>query len=70
MNQAIALRTQGPNKSATRSMKRGPVKGRSYDAERQILFQLLQKLASSSLLFIIHSSSCWAMALTIPDRFT
>ena len=32
MNWVIALRIQGPNKSATKSMKKGPVKGRSHDA--------------------------------------
>ena len=51
-------------------MKRGPVKGRSHDAQLQILFQLPQELASFSFLFMICSLSCWAMFLTIPDWFT
>jgi len=50
MNWVIALRIQGPNKSAAKSMKRGPVKGRSHDAQLQILLQLPQKLAAFSLL--------------------
>ena len=32
MNWVIVLRLQGPNKSTTKGMKRGPVKGRSHDA--------------------------------------
>ena len=50
MNWVIALRIQGPNKSAAKSMKRGPVKGRSHDAQLQILLQLPQKLVAFSLL--------------------
>ena len=71
MNWVIVLRLQGPNKSAAKSMKRGPVKGRSHDTQLQILFQLPQELASFSLLFMICSlSCCWAMSLTISDWFT
>ena len=62
MKWVIALRIQGPNKNVTKSMKRGPVKGRSHDAQLQILFQLLQELASFSLLFMICSLSCWAIS--------
>ena len=62
MNWVTALRIQGPNKSTTKSMKRGPVKGRSHDAQLQILLQLLQELASFSLLFMICSLSCWAIS--------
>ena len=51
-------------------MKRGLVKGGSHDVQLQILFQLPQELASSSLLFLIRSLSCWAMSLTTPDWFT
>ena len=69
MNWVIALRIQGPNKSVVKNMKREPVKGRSHDAQLQILFQLPQKFASCSLLFKIRSLSCWAMSLTIPDWF-
>ena len=58
---------QGSEKSGTKNMKRGPVKGRSHDGQLQILFQLPQEFASSSLLFMIHSLSCWAMFLTISD---
>ena len=65
MNWVIALRIQGSNKSAANSLKRGPVKGRSHDAQLQILFQLPQELASISLFFMICSLSCWAMSLTI-----
>ena len=50
MNWVIALRIQGPNKSAAKSMKRGPVKGRSHNAQLQILLQLPQELANFSLL--------------------
>ena len=70
MNCVIALRIQGPNKNATKNMKRGLVKGRSHNAQLHLLFQLPQEFASSSLLFMIHSLSCWAMSLTIPDWFT
>ena len=56
----IVLRIQGPNKSTAKSIKRGPVKGRSHDPQLQILFQLSQELASFSL-------SCSAMSLTISD---
>ena len=48
MTWVTALRIQGPNKSAAKSIKRGPIKGRSHDAQLQILFQLLQELASFS----------------------
>ena len=58
MNWVTALRIQGPNKSTTKNMKRGPAKGRSHNAQLQILFQLPQALSSSSLLFMIHSLSC------------
>ena len=34
----ITLRIQGPNKSTAKSMKRRPVKGRSRNAQLQILF--------------------------------
>ena len=64
------LRIQGPNKSATKNTKRGAVKGRSHDAQLQILFQLSQEFANFSLLFMIRFLSCWPMFLTIPDRFT
>ena len=70
MNWVIALRIQGPNRSAAKNMKRGLVNGRSHDAQLQILFQLLQEFASSSPLSMIHCLSCWAMSLTIPDWFT
>ena len=70
MNWVIALRIQGPNKRAAKNMKRGSVKGRSHNAQLQILFQLPQEFASSSLLFMIHSLSCWPVSLTIPDWFT
>ena len=70
MNQVIALRIQGPNKNTAKSMKRGPVKGRSHDVQLQILFELPQELASFSLLFMICSLSCWAMSLTTSDQFT
>ena len=70
MNWIIALRIQGPNKSAPNNMKRGLVKERSHDAQLQILFQLPQELASFSLFFMIFSLSCWAMSLTISDWFT
>ena len=70
MNGVTGLRPQGPNKSAAKNMKRGQVKGRSHDPPLQILFQLAQESASFSLLFMIHSLSCWAMSLTIPDWFT
>ena len=59
MNWVTALRIQGPNKSTTKNMKRGPVKGRSYNAQLQILFQLPQELASLSFLekeMATHSS--------------
>ena len=67
MNWVVALRIQRPNKTARKSMKRGPAKGRNHDAQLQILFQLSQELASSSLLFMICSPTCWAMSLTIPS---
>ena len=51
MNWVIALRIQGPDKSMAKSMKRGPVKRRSHDAQLHILFQLPQELVSFSLLF-------------------
>ena len=70
MNWVIALRIQGPNKGAAKSMKRGPVKGRSHDAQLQTLFQSPQELASLSLFFMICSFSFWAMSLTISDWFT
>ena len=70
MNWVIALRIQGPNKSTTDSMKRGPVKARRQDAPLQTLFQLPQESASFSLLFMICSLSCWAMFQTISDWFT
>ena len=70
INWVIALRIQGPNKSTAKSMKSGPIKSRSQDAQLQILFQLPQELASFSLLFMICSLSCWAMSLTISDWFT
>ena len=70
MTWVTALRIQGPNKSVVKNMKREPVKGRSHDAQLQILFQLPQELASFSFLFMICSLSCWAMFLTIPDWFT
>ena len=38
MDWVIALRIRGRNKSATKNMKRGPVKRRSHDAQLQILF--------------------------------
>ena len=63
MNWVRTLRIQGPNKSAAKSMERGLVKGRSHDAQLQILLQLPQELASFSLLFMICSLSCWAMSL-------
>ena len=69
MNWVIALSIQGPKRSATKNM-RGLVKGKSHDAQLQILFQLPQELVSFSLLFMICSLSCWAMSLTIPDWFT
>ena len=49
-------------------MKRGPVKGRSHDAQLQILFQLPQELASLSFLekeMATHSS---ILAWRIPGR--
>ena len=52
-------------KVSVQFMKRGPVKGRSHDAQLQILLQLPQELVSSSLLLMIHFLSCWAMSLTI-----
>ena len=52
MNWATALRIQGPNKSATKNMKRGPVKGRSHDVQLQILFQLPQGFAWVPLSFL------------------
>ena len=64
MNWVIILRIQGPNKSTTKTMNRGTGKGRSHDAQLQILLQLPQKLASFSLLFIICSLSCWDVLLT------
>ena len=70
MNWVIVLRLQGPNKSTTKGMKRGPVKGRSHDVQLQILLQLPQELASFSLLFIICSLSYWAMSLTISEWLT
>ena len=70
MNWVRTLRIQGPNKSTAKNMKRGPGKGRTHDAQLQILFQLPQELVSFSLLFMICSLSCWAMSLTIPDWFT
>ena len=70
MNQVIALRLQGPNENAAKTMKRGPVKGRSHSAQLQILFQLPQELSSFSLLFMICSLRCWAPSLTLPDWFT
>ena len=70
MNWVIALRIQGPNKSAAKNMKRGLVKGRSHDAQLQILFQLFQEFASSSLLFMIRCLSYWPMYLAIPGWFT
>ena len=51
-------------------MNRGTVKGRSHNAQLQILLQLPQELASFSLLFMISSISCQAMSLTISDWFT
>ena len=69
MDWVIALRIHGHNKSATKNMKRGPVKRRSHDAQLQILFQLSQGFARSSFLFMIHSFSYWAILLTIPDWF-
>ena len=68
MNWEIALRIQGSEKSTAKIMKRALVKGRSHDAQLQML-QLSQEFASSSLLFMIHSLSCWAMSLTIPGWF-
>ena len=70
MNWVIALSIQGPKRSAAKNMKRGLVKGKSHDAQLQILFQLSQAFASPSLLLMICSLSCWAMSLTIPDWFT
>ena len=70
MNWVIALRIQGPNKSAAKSMKRGPVKGRSHDALLQTLLQLPQELASFALLFMICSLRCWALSPSISDWFT
>ena len=70
MNWVIVLRIQGPIKSTAKNIKRGLVKGRSHHAQIQILFQLPQEFASSSLLFMICSFSCWAMSLTIPVWFT
>ena len=52
MNWVITLRIQGPNKSATKNMKRGPVKGRSHDVQLQILFQLPQGFAWVPLSFL------------------
>ena len=52
------------------NMERGLVKGKSHDAQLQILFQLPQEFASSTPLFMIHSLSCLAMSLTVPDWFT
>ena len=69
MNWVIILRIQGPNKSTTKTMNRGTGKGRSHDAQLQILLQLPQKLASFSL-FMIYSLSGWALPLTISDWFT
>ena len=66
----IVLRIQGPNKSIAKNVKRGPVKGRSHDAQLQILFPLFQEFASSSLLFMICCLSGWPMSLAIPDWFT
>ena len=51
MNWVTALRIQEPNRNATKNMKRRLVKGRSHDAQLQILFQLPQELVSFSLLF-------------------
>ena len=63
MNWVIILRIQGPNKSTTKTMNRGTGKGRSHDAQLQILLQLPQKLASFSLLFLFVplavGMSCW-----------
>ena len=70
MNWVIASRIQGPNKRGAKNMKRGLVIGRSHDAQLQILLRLPQEFASSSLLFMIRSLSCWVMSLTIPDWFT
>ena len=69
-NWVTALRIQGPNKSAAKRMERGLVQGESHNAQLQILLQLSQELASSSLLFMTYSLSCWAMFLTISDWFT
>ena len=55
MNCVRALRIQGPHKSTAKNIKRGPVKGRSLNAQLQILFQLPQEFANSSLLFKIRS---------------
>ena len=59
MNWVVVLRIQGPNKSSAKNMKRGPVKGRSHDAQLQILLHLPQELASFCLLFMICSVSHW-----------
>jgi len=59
MNWVIALRIQGPNKSITKSMKRGPVKRKNHDSQLQILFQWPQELVSLSFLekeMATHSS--------------
>ena len=75
MNWVIALRIQGPNKSATKSMKRGPVKGRSQDDQLMTghgcpdIVSLTPGI-SFSLLFMICSLGCWAMSLTVSDWFT
>ena len=53
MNQVIALRIQGPNKNAAKTMRTGSVKGRSHNAQIQILFQLSQELASFSFLWFV-----------------
>ena len=52
-NWVIALSMQGPNKRATKTMKRG----------------LAQEVASFSLLFMICSHRRWALSLTISDWF-
>ena len=62
MNWVRTLRIQGPNKSAAKSMERGLVKGRSHDAQLQILLQLPRELACFPLHFMICS-------LISPDPF-
>jgi hypothetical protein len=67
INLERAFSIQGPNRSARRSIKRGPARGNNQGAQQHVLSQKDHELDNFYLLFVMCSLNCWAMSLTTPD---